>query len=110
MDKPILYIDEWVSALLCKSCGTYLGTHVNRYWGKPCPSCAAVGTYCPPSIQTSRRFICTKKRWFKPDTGYYEWSGKVNGDKPIKPALMTGRVINSTPTLITATGIASGLF
>lgn len=111
MTEDIKYKGPWRSAYLCSSCGEYLSNSVTcTHWGKPCHRCGQVGTYCPDSIHTSRRFICTRKRLFSKDLGYYEWSGRIVGDKGIEEGFIDGRVAMSPTITIAAAGLASGLF
>ncbi len=111
-NKPV-YVGPWENAYLCSNCGEYLSSAVTEsHWGKPCHNCGATDTYCPNSIQTSRRFVCTKRTgfWFwKKEEGFYEWTGKSGGYK-LEAKYTKGRKILNTPTTIAAAGIASGLF
>jgi phage FluMu protein Com len=109
-------VGEWESVDLCSKCGEVLYKATDHFWGKPCPNCASVGTYCPPHIGTSRRFITTyKPNWFqrlfgKKELGYWEYSGKSESGGEVSTAIMRGRVIVNPATTIVASGIASGLF
>lgn len=100
---------------MCAKCGHDLGNVVLSHWGRPCSNCGAVGSYCPRSVKTSRRWVITKaNKWWKPwgeEEGYWEWSGQSLDDEQISHFITSkGRRINTTATTIVATGIASGLF
>jgi hypothetical protein len=113
-----IYEGPWLEAHLCANCGEDLHDVTERYWHKPCPVCGAVGTYCPPTILTSYRFICTyQPGWFHrvflkhKEKGYFEWSGKTEDNVALPDKLVAGKRMKiATPAVITATGIASGLF
>lgn len=113
INPKIVYYGDWQRVDLCIECGEDLGSDVDdNFWMRPCPRCGQIGTFTPNEISTSRRFVCTKRRWFLPDLGYYEWSGKTSGGRDIRNLkIMRGRTIfNSTLIGIAATGVASGLF
>lgn len=108
--SDVVYKGEWELAYLCKHCGEYLSSNLTQsHWSEPCHRCGAVGKFVPAAIETSRRFVCTKKRLFRKDEGYYEWSGLSSDGDSIEP-LMRGRKVSSTPLRVAAAGIASGLF
>lgn len=103
-------MSDWECAELCANCGEYLSYSIAQtHWGRPCNYCGAVGHVCPDTIKTSRRFITTTKRWFRPDLGHWEWSGKKEDGGDVPAEFMKGKSISPAVT-IAAAGVASGLF
>lgn len=110
-EQEYIYKGEWEVAYLCQECGEYLSNNIaESHWGKPCHRCAQTGSLCPNAVRTARRFVCTKKRLFRQDLGYYEWSGKSSKNVALSGKYISNRSVFNPTMTIAAAGFASGLF